>query len=743
MPPRDASRRRFLSLSGQAWLSGLLARRFARADAVDEPADAAAAAHAALERVLPEHATQIHLSLEPRGAAEFFRIAGSTGTIAIAGSTASALLMGAHAYLRQVAGVSVSWNGDCLERLPARLPAPPAPLRQSARVQHRFALNDTNDGYTGPYWTWNEWERLIDVLVLHGINEVLVYMGAEAVYQQTFRHFGMGDEAMRRWLPTPAHQPWWLLENLSGWVGPSTSQQVIDARLALGRRITGRLRELGMTPVLPGYYGMVPDGFAEKNPDARIVPQGTWLGMKRPDWLDPTCDVYPRVAAAYYRTQEELLGPTTMVKMDPLHEGGSAGTVNLTEAARALSTALERARPGATWALLGWMKNPRAEVLAGVQDKSRVLILDGQSDRYAYADREQEWDNTPYAFGTIWNFGGKTTMGANLGVWNERYFRQLNKPESRLNGIAVMPEASCNNPAAFAFFTELAWRSEPVDLRTWFAQWPARRYGGTDAYAAQAWEVLRRTAYDMPSGEWSEAHDNLFSAQPSLTTQSACSWAPKDPRYDLRTFSGALGALRQVNPALRGSSAYRYDLVDVARQTLANHSRVLLPQIHAAYGGADRGEFRKLTHQWLEEIDALNRVVATEPALLLGRWVSGARAAGANAAEERQLEFDACSLLVEWGPAASWSSGVHDYANREWNGLLDYYHARWAAYFAALEAALDAKEPMREIDWFAMDQDWAQQRHTLATEAQGDAYAVIHALYGTGWMQEVLRSFSG
>ena len=102
-----------------------------------------------------------------------------------------------------------------------------------------------------------------------------------------------------------------------------------------------------------------------------------------------------------------------------------------------------------------------------------------------------------------------------------------------------MPEASCNNPVAFAFLTEIAWHDHRPDLSLWFTEWSTYRYGGKDAHAAKAWDILRTTAYDMKSDGWSEAHDNLFSAQPSLTAKSACSWSPQEPRLRSRRIFGS------------------------------------------------------------------------------------------------------------------------------------------------------------------------------------------------------------
>ncbi|MGA2249567.1 alpha-N-acetylglucosaminidase C-terminal domain-containing protein, partial [Terracidiphilus sp.] len=288
--------------------------------------------------------------------------------------------------------------------------------------------------------------------------------------------------------------------------------------------------------------------------------------------------------------------------------------------------------------------------------------------------------------------------------------------------------ASCNNPAAFALLTELAWRRERLDLAKWFADWSAYRYGGRDANAAHAWDVLRATAYNEKAGEWSESHDNLFSTQPSLSANSGATWSPHEPRYDLAVFASAIGPLLETQPELRASSAYRYDLVDVARQTLANQSRVLLPEIQAVYAAKDAAKFRELTARWMEKIALLNKIVGTDKAFLLGPWLAAARAAGKTTAEQDEFEFDARSLLVEWGPAASAPTNIHDYANREWNGLLEFYAERWKLYFDSLQTALEKNESAKAIDWFAVHESWAKRTNRYAERPEGDAYTVVRGV---------------
>ncbi|WP_329275878.1 alpha-N-acetylglucosaminidase [Streptomyces sp. NBC_00691] len=684
-----------------------------------------APARASLERLLPSRAAQFTLiPVEESASGDRFTVSGGAGAIEVRGTSPATLLTGVGWYLERVAGVDLGWPGSSVGRLPGTLPAVSGTLTRSASVPHRYALNDTDEGYSGAYRDFASYQRDIDLMALHGVNEVFVPTGAEYPYYRALQEFGYSAAELRGWIPAPAHQGWWLLQNLSGFGGP-VSEQLVEARAALGRQVADHLRSLGMTPVLPGFFGTVPADFASRNPGAVTVPQGKWVGFDRPDWLDPTGPVFARLAAAYYRAQEARFGAGDMFKMDLLHEGGIPGPVDVAAAAGAVQQALDTARPGATWVMLGWQNNPTPTFLSGV-DRRRLLIVDGLSDRYDGLDREAAWGGTPYAFGTIPNFGGHTSVGANTDAWVNRFHAWLGKEGSALRGIAYLPEATGGNPAAFDLFTELAWQPGPIDQESWFAAYAARRYGGTDPHAAAAWEQLRRGPYSMRTGTWSEPQDGLFAARPSLTAATAAKWSPKVMRYDAATVERALVELLQVAPRLRSTDAYRYDLVDVARQALTNRSRVLLPRIRTAYEAEDLTGFRALVREWQAHEELLGRLVGSDRRFLVGPWLADARSWGADPAEQDRLEYDARSILTTWaGKVPSETGGLHDYANREWSGLVqDVYAPRWAAYFASLDRALvNGTQPVA-VDWFARDDAWARGHQRYPTTPTGDPFAL-------------------
>ncbi|HZE37656.1 MAG TPA: alpha-N-acetylglucosaminidase [Stackebrandtia sp.] len=727
-------------------VAGVVGAAFAPVVAADaatpsgSTADADAGDHGpardALRRLLPDHHHQIELSVVSD--VDRFVVSGSRGAVRVEAGSPATQLTGVNWYLKHVAGVDVSWPGDSLSRLPRRLPGVDGRIDKTALVPHRVALNDTHEGYTGPYRGWSERERELDLLALHGYTEVLVTIGADAVYQATFGEFGYDADELREWIPLPAHQPWWLLENMSAF--PSAiSQSLLDARVRLARKVLRRMSRLGMRPIVPGFYGTVPPGFADRNPGAHVVPQGEWLGFDRPDWLDPTGPHFAEVAAAFYRHQKKLLGTADMFKMDLMHEGGDPGDVPVGKAASAVFDAMHAAHPAATWVMLGWRDNPRREILDAI-DTSRVLVVDGLSDRHDDLDREQDWGSAPYAFGTIPNFGGKTTVGANAGVWAKRFREWRTKPGSALTGIAWMPEAGGRDPAAFELFAELAWHDR-IHLGRWFSDYADRRYGGTDDHARAGWDLLRRSAYGMPSDGSSEPADGLFAARPGLDVTTAAHWSPKQIRYDAETFAAALPELLDVDAALR-DDAYRYDLVDIARQTLANASRGLLPRIETAYDAGDADAFATLTDTWMSWLDLLERLLASDRRFLLGPWLARARHAASTIGEGDDLEYDARTIITAWGHRAQSDEGnLHDYANRELSGLVSgLYARRWRTYFDALAKTLGTgRRP--DIDWFAIDEAWATRRDAFPVEPRGHPHRLAREVHRT--LAEAVSAWAG
>lgn len=658
---------------------------------------------------------------------ETFKVSpGSDDHINIRATSTSALLMGWYWYMKYEANANISFNGTNIDRS-EQLPQPDQDIEHHANVENRFALNDTDSGYTDPYEDWDHWQRKIDILAMHGINEVLVYPGQAAVYQKTFEEFGYSKSEMREWIPGLSHHPWWLMQNMTTFPR-SMPQEAIDKQAELGKKIADRLRDLDMSPVFPGYYGTVPFNFEEKYSEVDevdIVPQGSYHTFRQPDWLDTTTDLYKEIAAKFYEYQSDLFGDSDMYKMDLFHEGGNEGDVNVEDASKAVQEALNTAHPDATWAILGWHSNPRQETIDAI-DKEKMLVLDGISERSSAQNREKDWDQTPYAFGTIWNFGGHTNMGANVTVWNEKFYEWLDKKDSALSGTALMPEAVNNNPFAFEFFTELPWHDESQDMDKWVEDYVKARYGTSDSHATEAWKTIQNTLYDLPANNSSEYATELYSLEPDLDALNESSYFQKDLHYDKSKFEQALSELLDMNSELQNSSAYQYDLMDVTRQALANRGRILLPKIREAYHARDKQLFEQLSERFLHYIDLTDQVTATNKPSMLGTWLQNAKNYVSDEQGSEQLKNDAKSLITIWTPQNS----LNDYARRQWAGLVgDYYHSRWKTYFDSLDTALETDTSPESIDWLDFGEEWVRQSDDFSTETEGDIVEISNNVH--------------
>ncbi len=678
-------------------------------------------AEGVLQRLLPQQAQQFELAaLDGAGAGDRYRISAASGRIRVEGTSTSAVLFGINWYLKYVAQAQISPNGD---QLPAgNLPLPDRVIEGGTPYKFRYALNENVDGYTTAYWDWSRWEREIDVLALSGVNAILIERGMDSVLYRTFRDFGYSDKELRNWITLPAHQNWQLMGNLCCYNGP-ISTELLQRRATSAKQIIARLRELGITPVLPGFFGVVPKSFKTKFPKSHVVPQGEWAGFERPDWLDPRDPMYARIAAKFYAHQRQLFGRSAVYDMEVFQEGGDDGGVPVATAARAVQTALETANPGSLWMMMAWQGNPRQDLLAGV-DRNRLLIVDIDHDREPRDHREADFQGAPFLFGGIWEFGGRTTFGANVNNITER-LQRLGRTNSNMAGTALFTEGMDTNPFAYDLFTEMAWRHEPVDVPAWTAEYVRRRYGAADPHALAAWQILIQTAYNIRidlvtfNSERDAAQESLFNAQPSLTANRASNWSPEAMRYDVHLFKQALPELLAASPTLKNTS---YDMVDVARQTLANESRLLLPRIKAAFESKNAGQFEQLTQRWLRYMDLQEQLLRTHPAFMVGTWLNHVQPWSSSPDELRRLNFDARSLLTTWGDRhASEEASLHDYGNKDWSGLTgDYYKARWQAYFNSLREQLRTGTPAPPIDWFAFGERWNRDTRTYPTLPTGD-----------------------
>jgi len=173
------------------------------------------------------------------------------------------------------------------------------------------------------------------------------------------------------------------------------------------------------------------------------------------------------------------------------------------------------------------------------------------------------------------------------------------------------------------------------------------------------------------------------------------------------------------------SEGYRYDLVDITRQVLANYSNQIQQQFALAYQNKDMDAFNKLTSQFLDLIDDLEKLLATHSNFLLGKWINDARKWGITPEEQNLYEFNARDLITLWGDK---DSPLHEYSNRQWSGLMkDFYKPRWQKFFDSVKSD---KLGSFDDDIKVWEWNWVNSTNgSYSPTPVGNSFVVVGQLY--------------
>lgn len=659
---------------------------------------------------------------------DFFEITSKNGKPLIRGNNYVSIASGINWYLKYSVGVHLTWN-SMHASLPATLPLVQGVERHATDIKHRYYLNYCTLSYSMAFWDWKRWEQELDWMALHGINLCLDIVGTDVVWRNVLLKLGYTKDEANQFIAGPAFQAWWLMNNLEGWGGPN-SDNWYQQRERLQKQIMKRMKELGINVCLPGYSGMVPHD-AKQRLGLDVADPGKWNDYKRPAFLQPTSKRFAEIASIYYKEQQRLYGKADFYSMDPFHEGGNAGGVDLRKAGEAIMGAMKAVNPKAVWVVQAWGACPYPSMIKHLKNGD-MLVLDLYSEnRPQWGDPESTWyrkegfNGHDWAFCMLLNFGGNVGMFGKLQhVVDEYYKARQSKFASTLKGVGLTMEGIENNPVMYELVSELTWRDAKFAWKEWLHDYVEARYGNiNNGKVHDAWLLLARSVYGAGAKIVEQGcHESVLCARPALDVYQVSSWSEMEEFYNPDDVIRAARLMVEASHEVKANANFRYDLVDVTRQAIAEQARYVYDEIVAAYKAKDRKMFDYTTKRFLDILLQQDRLLSSMPDFMVGRWLRSARNLGLNEQERNHYEWNARVQITTWGNrSAAESGGLREYAHKEWNGVLaDFYYPRWKAYFEALAATLDGK-PMKDIDFYAMDEKWTLQHNVYPYEAQGDA----------------------
>lgn len=652
------------------------------------------AARALIGRVTPGYEKQYvleTLSADPASGEDVFEIDSRNGKVVLRGNNPVALASAFHWYLKYTCGAQLSWFGDRLN-LPKRLPLPAAKERRVINGRYRAYFNYCTLSYTAPWWDWERWQREIDFMAMNGINLPLQPIGLEAVWYETLLRMGFTDLEARTFLVGPAHQAWQWMPNIERFGGP-LPKSWIESHTKLARQIFARELELGMQPIQQGFTGYVPKQLAEKYPTARIAQQPEWYGFEGVSQLDPLDPLFDRMGRLFMRMQDSLFGSHGIYAADPFHESAPpvAGDAYLQAVGRKISGLINDFDPQGIVAMQAWSIR---EPIVRQFPKERLVVLDLNGS--TYPGKENFW-GYPFVAGNLHNFGGRINMHGDLPLLASNQYRTARRRAANAVGSGLFMESIVQNPVYYAMAFEMPMHRDSIDTAEWLDAYTLRAYGAESEAAKRAWRILLAGPYG-PRTNGVES-SSIIAARPAIDVKKSGPNAGFRIPYDPLSLYAAQGLLLQDSARLRGSSLYRFDVVDLQRQIMSNLGQEIHRAAAAAYRAGDRAAFQVHSGRFLDLLLDVDTLLASRTEWNFDRWVSDARSWGTTPEEKELLERDATALVTYWGFTPGYTCQQFDYSWREWAGLIRrYYYGRWKQFYEMLDASLTSGTPYSEAD---------------------------------------------
>lgn len=287
--------------------------------------------------------------------------------------------------------------------------------------------------------------------------------------------------------------------------------------------------------------------------------------------------------------------------------------------------------------------------------------------------------------------------------------------------MGYTPEGLDQNPAYYELLQEAAFKSAPEpNISNWLVKRAHRRYGlfgkHEDPHIAAAWIALGASGYavDMGVSDGSgvgqmDVFDKLrlesttgFQSDRCTPTRALClEWSA----WGSLNTAATVVAAAVGGPGRQLPEPFVYDLVNTAREVLAQLSSPALLNFSFSFSGAPTvfaNEVTKSAAIYLDLLHDLDSLLATDTAFMLGPWLASARKLGGAADDciamhlaepigrcDDFMEWNARAQLTTWYPVLGSSAAPevqqsgrdHDYARKQWSGLIkDVYIPRAKLY---------------------------------------------------------------
>jgi len=700
-------------------------------------------AYGLAKRVLKDKSDRfIFERIDKEKSEDLFEISGRDGKILIKGNTGIAMASGLNWYLKNYCHAQFTIIDQQL-KLPEQLPMPKSAETVRTTFKYRYFFNVCTFSYTMAWWNWEDWERQIDWMAMNGVNLPLAITGQESVWYEVYKELGLSDKQIGDFLVGPAYLPWGWMGNIDGLGGPLPKSWMESHKL-LQQKIVQREHALGMTPILQGFTGHVPESLKEEFPNAKLHKTGNWsAGFGGTFFLDPTDDLFKRIGKLFIEKQTEMYGTDHYYSADCFNEVNpdTDDPVFLANMSKTVYQSFAAADPKAIWVMQAWFlyysindfwKEPQIKALLGAVPDDKMIILDLYGEKHPTWKTKSSFYGKPWIWNVLYNFGGRTCMSGKLADMSGNLQEALNSPmKGKLSGIGMAMEYFGNNPVVEEFVMSKVWNNEATDLNKWLDSYSTNRYGAKNENATKAWEGMLKTVYNThnQNGTFLCERPGFYDPKMSYRTSPI-------PDYDSEILGNALGNLLKCSAKFKDLDTYQFDVVNLTRQFISPLAYYWILELEDAYKQKDLNRFLKVKGQFITLIQDFDILLSTRKEYLLGTWLEDAKRWGQSSEKKALYEKNARNLITLWGEECTENQydDLNNYSYKQMAGMFSEYHlVRWNKFFDGVETALRNNQnwdrtPFLEASC-AWEKNWSHQNNVFTNIPKGDPVEVSRAIW--------------
>ncbi|MBQ7956453.1 MAG: alpha-N-acetylglucosaminidase C-terminal domain-containing protein [Clostridia bacterium] len=552
----------------------------------------------------------------------------------------------------------------------------PLPEKEfSAYIPQKLRVFGDYTLYSNDAWKWNfeKWEKFLDTLAINGINMAVNLVGNEGVCFYTLIKMDFPQDFALEFVSGPAFYSWQMSNRFYNYI-PSKTFEHIERNLEMGKKVVARMKELGITPILSTFSGLVPDITTKLFGAKEIIVEDKWAAFAKTYKFRIDSPSFRRFFLKYLEVQDEYLGTSDYYLCNQLC-ASSAGTKKkeiayLENAAKELDRAADFYNENAT--LVFSSEGYRPEFMSKIK-RCNTLVLDIDS---AMHEKANGFNGCEFILGNSQHNNSHNSMQGDIDEIADNPYLECKEKYPNAVGAGLFPENLNQNPMFFALSFDVLTEKGKIDLTEWYKKYEIARYGTTDDNAEKRLSLYRKTCYSkehsaVPVG-------SAICTRPQLNLRHTGLYDRVEPLYDNDDLLEIYRSLRKLDC---DNEAYRYDVINIAKQLLDNIAFPLHGETANAYRERKMEPLEEKSQKFLGIIDDVNEMLVCHKLFNASCYIDELKKLAETDDELTYFIINYIASIGLWGPMIE-DNQRYDYGWQLLGNFLPCYQKiRWQKFF--------------------------------------------------------------